>query len=142
MADYPAYLARLRSGDPEANPFLTFLEIALEETGEGYARFRMPVKAQYLQGAGFLQGGLLVAMADEAIAHAMMTLLTPGEGLATVELKSNFLGAVKEGHLIAEARVFKKGRTLLVGDALVRDADGRDVCRTTATFLLLRKKKV
>jgi len=87
-----------------------------------------------------MQGGLIVALADETIAHAMMTQLSPDEGLTTVELKSNFLAGVNEGELIATASVFKKGQSLIIGDCLVTDNNGKNVCRVSATFLLLKKK--
>ncbi|MBN1363979.1 MAG: PaaI family thioesterase [Syntrophaceae bacterium] len=110
------------------------------ELKNGYARFRMPVRPEYLQGAKVMQGGLIVALADEAIAHAMMTQLKPEEGLTTIELKSNFLAGISEGELIASATVFKKGRSLVIGDCLVTDSQGKNICRVSATFLLLRKK--
>jgi acyl-CoA thioesterase len=88
-----------------------------------------------------MQGGLMVALADEAIAHAMMTVLTPEEGLTTIELKSNFLAGVDKGKLRAEASVFKKGRSLIIGDCLVTDDGGKPVCRASATFMLLRTKQ-
>lgn len=86
-----------------------------------------------------MQGGLIVALADETIAHAMMTRLTPDEGLTTIELKSNFLAGVSEGDLIATATVFKKGRSLIIGDCLVTDNKEKSICRVSATFLLLKK---
>lgn len=101
----------------------------------------MPVRPEYLQGAKTMQGGLIVALADETIAHAMMTQLTPEEGLTTIELKSNFLAGVSEGDLIATATVFKKGQSLMIGDCLVTDNKEKNVCRVSATFLLLRKKQ-
>ncbi|MGZ6292992.1 MAG: PaaI family thioesterase, partial [Syntrophales bacterium] len=94
-----------------------------------------------MQGAGFLQGGLIVALADEAIAHAAMTVLEPASGLTTVELKCNFLAPVTKGDLIAEASIFKKGRTLIIGDCLVKDENRKDVLRCTATFLMFPDKK-
>ena len=106
---------------------------------DGYARFRMPVRPEYLQGAKTMQGGLIVALADEAIAHAMMTQLSPEEGLTTIELKSNFLAGINNGELIADATVFKKGLSLVIGDCLVTDNNGKNICRVSATFLLLKK---
>ena len=87
-----------------------------------------------------MQGGLIVALADEAIAHAMITQLKPEEGLTTIELKSNFLASVSDGELIAQATVFKKGKSLIIGDCLVKDDKGKSICRVSATFLLLKKK--
>ena len=113
--------------------------ISLDELKDGHAIFRMPVRPEYLQGAKAMQGGLIVALADETIAHAMMTQLSPEEGLTTIELKSNFLAVVSEGELIADATVFKKGQSLVIGDCLVTDNKGKNICRVSATFLLLRK---
>ena len=141
MADYSAYLQRLQAGEEGLNPFLSYFGIALEELQEGYARFRMPVRLEYMQGAGFMQGGVIVAMADETIAHAIMTVIRPDTGITTIELKSNFLAPVREGELIAEARVFKKGRTLIIGDCLVKNGENREVLRCSATFLAFPDKE-
>jgi uncharacterized protein (TIGR00369 family) len=114
--------------------------ITLIELKDGYAQFKMPVCPEYFQGAKVMQGGLIVALADEAIAHAMMTKLSPQEGLTTIELKSNFLAGVNTGDLIATATVFKKGQSLIIGDCLVTDNKDKNVCRVSATFLLLKEK--
>lgn len=120
---------------------MDFIGIEPAEIKAGYAQFRMSVRPEYLQGAGKMQGGLIVALADEAIAHAMVTTLTPHEGLTTIELKSNFLASVSSGELIATASVFKKGSSLVIGDCLVTDDKGRNICRVSATFLLLKQKE-
>ncbi len=141
MADYPLYLRRLSAGEKGLNPFLEFLGMTLDDLGEGYARFRMPVRPEHMQGAGAMQGGVIVAMADETIAHAVMTVLEPGIGTTTIELKTNFLAAVREGVLTAEANVFRKGRTLVIGDCLVKNGEKRDVLRCSATFLIFPDEK-
>jgi uncharacterized protein (TIGR00369 family) len=138
MPDFPQYLQRLESGDTSTNPFLDFMGMVLEQLDNGYARFRMPVRQEFLQGAGVVQGGLIVAMASETVAHAVMTLLGPGEGIATIELKNNFLATTKAGDLIAEGKVFKKGRTVIIGDATVSSESGKALSRTSSTILLLK----
>jgi acyl-coenzyme A thioesterase PaaI-like protein len=75
MTDLATYLRRFQAGEKDLNPYLDYFGITLEEVREGYARFRMPFRPEYLQVRGFLQGGLIVALADEAIAHAAMTVL-------------------------------------------------------------------
>jgi len=140
MNNYREYLERIKTGEKGLNPFLDFLDIKLTDLKDGFAEFRMKVRPEYMQGAKIMQGGLVVALGDEAIAHAMMTQLAPDEGLTTVELKSNFLSAVSEGELIARANVFKKGKSLIIGDSLVTDDKGKNICRVSATFLLLKNK--
>jgi len=138
--DYPEYLDKLRKGEKGLNPFLEFMNVDVLDLSDGRAVFKMSVHPEYLQGAGAMQGGLIVALADEAIAHAIMTQLAPNEGLTTIELKSNFLSGVTDGELIAEATVFKKGQSLIIGDCLVKSDKGKNICRVSATFMLLKKK--
>jgi len=136
---YHLYLENIQKGKKGLNPYLDFFNITLVELSYGRASFKMPVRPEYLQGANSMQGGLIVALADEAIAHAMMTELSPEEGLTTIELKSNFLSGVANGELLAEASVFKKGRNLIIGDCLVTNGAGKNICRVSATFMLLKK---
>jgi len=49
-------LKKLAAGE-KVNPFLDFLGITVEELRGGYARFRMSVRPEFLQGAGAMQGG-------------------------------------------------------------------------------------
>ena len=132
----------MQEGKKGLNPYLDAFGVTVIEISKGRAVFSMPVRPDYLQGAKAMQGGLIVALADEAIAHAMMTQLAPDEGLTTIELKSNFLSGVSGGELIAEASVFKKGQSLMIGDCLVKDGKGKTVCRVSATFMLLKKSKL
>jgi acyl-CoA thioesterase len=136
MFDYTRYLKKLESGESSQNPFLDFMGMGLEEIRDGYARFRMPVRKEFTQCNGVVQGGLLVALADESIAHAIMTILEPHENIATIEVKNNFLSSAESGSLTAEAKVFKKGRSLVIGDCLVTNDEGRAISRTSATFLI------
>ena len=138
--NYNLYLKKIQDGEKGFNPYLDYFGITMVDLKDGYARFRMPVRPEYLQGAKKMQGGLIVALADEAIAHAMMSQLAPDEGLTTIELKSNFLAGVSSGELIATATVFKKGQSLIIGDCLVTDEKGKNICRVSATFLLLKEK--
>jgi len=42
--------------------------------------------------------------------------------------------------LTARASVFRKGGSLMIGDCLVTDDAEKNICRVSATFLLLKKK--
>ena len=140
MTDFTQYLQDLSSGKKVNNPFLSFLGMELEELREGYARFRLAIRPEFLQGVGVMQGGLYVAFSDEVAAHAAMTVLAPGEGVTTIQLSNNFLSMASEGTLIAEATVFKNGRSLIVVDSVVRDEKGKDISRSNVTLMILRDK--
>ena len=126
-------------GKKGLNPFLDQFSVTLTKIAPGEVTCSMPVRPEYLQGAKIMQGGMIVALADEAIAHAMMTMLEPDEGLTTIELKSNFLAGVDKAELRAKATVSKKGRSLMIGERHVTDEKGQNMCRVSATFMLLKK---
>lgn len=140
MFDYPSYLKQLTAGEPVNNPFLDFLQIKPEVIEEGYARFSMEIRPEFLQGAGIMQGGLGIALSSEAAAHAVMSTLAPGENLTTIELKNNFLSMASQGRLTAEATVFKRGRTLVFVDCIVRDDTGKNISKSSATLMVIPPK--
>lgn len=106
-----------------ANPFVKFMGIQVPELGRGYARFVLPVRRDLHNSQGFLQGGVIAALADEAVAYALFSLVPEGESLNTVEMKINFLSPVKEGELEAVAHIAKRGRTISLGEVEVRQGE-------------------
>jgi uncharacterized protein (TIGR00369 family) len=121
-----------------ANPFIKFVGIEVPQLGKGYARFVLPFNPDLANSIGLLQGGMLAALADEAVAFALYSLVQEGETFNTVEMKINFLGAVKEGTVTAEAHIFKKGRTISLGEAVVRQGE-RLVAKAMCTYIHLIK---
>jgi acyl-coenzyme A thioesterase PaaI-like protein len=57
------------------------------------------------------------------VAYALISLTNPGELLNTVEMKINLLSPVKEGEIEALAHIVKRGRTISLGEATVRQGD-------------------
>lgn len=137
MFDYPGYLKKLEAGEAVANPFLSFMGMVLEEIREGYARFSMEIRPEFIQGAGIMQGGLGIAFSSETVAHAAMTTLAPGQNITTIELKNNFLSQASKGRITAEATVFKRGSRIIIVDCIVRDDQGRDLSRSSSTLMVL-----
>jgi len=98
----------------------------------------MPVRPDMYNGVGWLQGGMLVAIADEAMALALYPLLEKNEGIATIAESTSFIKGVQKGSVLAEARVIKKGRRVAFMEAEVWADDGEKVLlsRTTASFAI------
>jgi uncharacterized protein (TIGR00369 family) len=119
-----------------ANPFINFVGIQAPQLGRGYARFVLPFKPDLANSIGLLQGGVIAALADEAVAFALYSLVQEGETFNTVEMKINFLAAVKEGEVEAVAQIAKRGRTISLGEFEVRQAD-RLVAKGLCTYIHL-----
>jgi 1,4-dihydroxy-2-naphthoyl-CoA hydrolase len=89
--------------------------------------------------AGLLHGGALMALADSAGAVCAFLNLPEGATTSTIESKTNFLGATKEGTLTATARPLHVGGSTIVVETEIRRADGRLVGKVTQTQAVLRR---
>ena len=123
-----------------ANPFIKFVGIQVPQLGQGYARFVLPFKPELANSIGLLQGGMIAALADETVAFALYSLVKEGETINTVEMKINFLGAVQDGEVEAVARITKRGRTISLGEVVVRQSD-RLVAKAMCTYIHLTPRK-
>jgi uncharacterized protein (TIGR00369 family) len=85
-----------------------------------------------------MHGGAVFAAADAATGVAAMGLLAPGETLTTIEMKINFIRTVPAGEVVAEAVILHRGRSTAVGEAEVKDAEGRLVAKALATYAILQ----
>ena len=88
---------------------------------------------------GVLHGGVIMALADSAGgACALLNLPDDASGTATIESKTNFLGAVRGGTVTATAKPLHRGGTTIVVETEVRDASARLVAKVTQTQMVLR----
>ena len=86
---------------------------------------------------GVLHGGVLMALADSIGAYCAVLNLPEGAATSTIESKTNFLRAVRSGHVEARARPLHVGRTTIVIDTELYDDQGRLVGRVTQTQAVL-----
>ena len=92
--------------------------------------------------AGLMHGGAVMALADSAGGVcAFLNLPEGASGTSTIESKTNFLGAVREGTtIVASARPLHVGSTTIVIETEVRRAaDDRLVAKVTQTQAVLRR---
>lgn len=93
--------------------------------------------AELCTSSGVLHGGVLMSLADTAGAVCAFLNLPAGARTVTIESKTNFLGAIREGDVTARARPLHVGKTTIVVETDVLDASGRRVARTTQTQAVL-----
>jgi len=126
-------------GDLPLPPLHNLLGITPTEASDGAAACALPLSGWLATPFGWPQGGFIVLLSDLALALAVQTTLAPGERMASVDIKVNFLRPVAgDGSLIeARARVVHRGRSLAVSTAEVVAADGRTVALATGSAALL-----
>jgi|UniRef100_A0A7C3UWH4 uncharacterized protein (TIGR00369 family) len=118
------------------NPFVQFMGVKVPDLGEGYSRFTLEIRRDFHNSQGFLQGGVIAALADEAVAYALFSLVPEGEMISTVEMKINFLAPAQHGTIEAQAHIRKRGRTLSLGEVEVTQGP-RLVAKGMCTYIHL-----
>ena len=124
----------------ESTPINRFLGYRLESRTRDEAVLAMPVRTEYVQEAGAIQGGIISALADTAAAYVLLPeAVTDGRRGSGVEFKMNFLLPAFDGagDLVARARRIKVGRRVAVCAVDVQQGD-RHVAHGTFTYLLYR----
>jgi 1,4-dihydroxy-2-naphthoyl-CoA hydrolase len=87
--------------------------------------------------AGVMHGGALMTLADTIGAACAFLNLPEGATTTTVESSSRFFRGVRGGEVRAMARPLHAGRTMIVVQTDLYDADGRRLAQTTQTQAVL-----
>ena len=97
----------------------------LEDVTQGQVVISARVQDQFRQQQGVAHAGLVFTLGDNAAGYAALSVMPPGVEVMTVEMKINML-APGQGRLIAEGRVLKPGRRLVIvaADVWSEDATG------------------
>jgi 1,4-dihydroxy-2-naphthoyl-CoA hydrolase len=100
---------------------------------------RMAVRREVMAPNGFLHAAAVVALADTSCGYGCVATLPEGaKGFTTIELKSNFLGTAREGHIACRAIPVHLGRTTQVWDAVVtNEASGARIALFRCTQMVL-----
>lgn len=83
---------------------------------------------------GFVHGGLIAAMCDNAMGHSARLHLPEGTRLVTVGLTLDYLASGEKGQWLSfETEFVKPGRSIVFTQCFAR-ADGVEIARANATF--------
>jgi len=120
-------------------PFTGTLGIQLIDATPDLVHCRLPWRDE-LEGAGVgLHGGATMGLADAGGGIcAFLNLPEGATGTTTIESKTNFLRAVRAGDIDAISRPLHRGRSVIVVETDVLDAESRLVARVTQSQIVLR----
>src|ERR1700726_4515432 len=139
MATIVELARKMQRGEAPPPPIGRLLGFVLKEIEPGRAVFEMEADERHHNPMGTLHGGLYCDLADAAMGYAYAATLGEGESFTTVELKVNFLRAVRQGRLTAKAKVVKAGSPLGYVECAVTDEDGNLVARQSNTCMKLQQ---
>jgi 1,4-dihydroxy-2-naphthoyl-CoA hydrolase len=119
-------------------PLAETLGLEIVASAPEEVRARLPFQERLCTAGGILHGGALMSLADAAGAYCAFLNLPEGStGTATIESKTNFFRAVRDGHVDATSRPLHVGRTTIVVETDLHDAGGKHVARVTQTQAVL-----
>jgi len=115
------------------------LGIELVDLADGSSKMRLVVEEKHLASNGYLHAASVVALADTAAGYGCVANLPQGAiGFTTIELKSNHLGTLLDGALIADGTMAHGGRTTQVWDVVVSAEESvRKIALFRCTQLLI-----
>src|SRR5438132_10956417 len=126
-------------GESSMPPISQFLGMTLATIEPGHAVFEMQVDERHHNPMGTLHGGVFCDLADAAMGYAYASTLGEGESFTTIELKINFLRAVRKAKLTADAKIVKAGSRVGYLECDVKDETGELVARAASTCMKLRQ---
>jgi 1,4-dihydroxy-2-naphthoyl-CoA hydrolase len=130
--------AALTAAAHESMPFTELLGLEVLSASAEEVKARMAWQEQLCTAGGVLHGGALMSLADAAGAYCAFLNLPEGSiGTATIESKTNFFRAVRDGHVVATSRPLHRGRRTIVVETDLHDAQGKHVARVTQTQAVL-----
>ena len=118
-------------------PFASLIGAELVSASPEEVRGRLDWTPERCTTDGVLHGGVLMSLADSIGAYCAALNLPAGAGTATIESKTNFFRAVREGYVEAVSTPLHVGRTTIVVQTDLLDAQGRRVARVTQTQAII-----
>jgi 1,4-dihydroxy-2-naphthoyl-CoA hydrolase len=121
----------------EPLPFARLLGIEIVTLLPDKVVGEMPVREELCTVPAVLHGGAIMAFADTLGALGTIANLAEGQRTATLESKTNFIGAAPVGsRVVGEATPLHRGRQTMVWQTRVATTDGKLVAIVTQTQLV------
>lgn len=131
--DAEAIAGLLATEFPQA--FFPGCGLTLERVAYGDVRVRRAIREAHLRPGGTISGPTMMELADFAMYVAVFSAVGAEPLAVTTSLTINFLRKPALADLIAEARLMKVGKRLVVGEVIIySDGMSEPVAHVTATY--------
>lgn len=122
------------------NTLMETLNITYTDIGEDYVVAQMPVTPTVHQPMGLLHGGANAALAESVGSLGSFVILNdPNVGVVGIEVNANHLRSVKSGMVTARGNLVHKGRSTHVWEIKITDEEGKLLCISRLTNMIIRK---
>lgn len=107
----------------------------------GWIRMGFEARPEFLNPAGFVQGGFLAAMLDDTMGPAVFAMTNGRMYTVTMDMTVSYLAPARAGPLFGEGQVVQLGKSVGFLEARLMDAVGTIVARATSTARLVASEK-
>ena len=132
------YLRAMVDGDLPQPPIAGLMQFGVVSAEPGRVVFSCQPDESAYNPIGAIHGGLICTLLDSVTGCAIHSTLPQGKGYTSVEIKVNYLKAVRlsSGQLTATGTVVKSGSRVGFAEGVVTDASGAVVATATSTLLI------
>ena len=111
------------------------------DTDEGWVRIGYTLSDAHFNRYGAIHGGVIACVMDDVVATAAGLVAQWGEIAPTLEMKVSYLNQTGAGAHTAEARVVKRGKTILFLEGTLQNEAGRTIATASATIMISALKR-
>ena len=116
-------------------PWAYAMGMHADSIGEGTATLRLPYEASMLRPGGTMSGPMMMALADACMYACALSRIGVVKLAVTTNFSINFLFRASPADLLAEGRVLKLGKRLVVMEVTVHsDGHAEPVAHATGTY--------
>ena len=105
------------------HPFADMIGIRIDDAKDGKSRCRVVVRPEFLNPHGVVHGAIAYALADTGMGGALYSMLGERESCATIEIKIVYLSSARQGDLVCDTRVIRKGSRVAVLESEIFESD-------------------
>ncbi len=133
------YLQAMQSGELPAPPSAELMRMSIVSAECGRVVVTCVPDESMYNATGLIHGGVVCTLLDTVAGCAVLSMLPTGKGQASIEIKVNYLKAVRvtSGTLTAIGTVMKVGSRVGFAEGVITDASGAIVATASSTLLIL-----
>ncbi|UUY07674.1 PaaI family thioesterase [Pseudomonas sp. J452] len=137
------FFAQIGSGELPSPPFGHLVDFVPLEWSSGYFVFQGTPDTRHYNPLGSVHGGYAATLLDSCMGCAIHTLLQPGQGYTTTDLRVSFVRALRGdvGPVRAEGRIVHLGRSTALAEGRIYDVDDRLYAVGSTTCLILDMRR-
>ena len=123
------------------NTITELIGMQVTELGNDYLEGTLPVDNRTRQHMGIIHGGASVVLAETLGSVVANLCVEPGFHIVGLDINANHVRPGRPPHVTGIARPLHIGRTTVVVDIRIVDADDRLVCVSRLTAVVLKDKE-